>query len=755
MQDNKSPNTSGGDQPKHRIVDANKAVNMVQSARIVCDSRLDAWHEVQNMLDRTPPDDPAKLEQNGLGGVANIDWGYMRDGIESAVAPKLHIATRPHRYINLGCRNQAIPRMYEQLRVLEEEDRIMMDDWGEFEVEMEAMLVNQKSTGLGIMRFEQPTGWFMRHLHPANLITPANASTNPDRWDWCAMKVEFDLTQVLKMIADKEASKVAGYDQAVARRFVDYAVDGGDNLLGYVDQYSEDFIYGRELYSQFHHWDDQTLEGGAYIVYVREFDGTISESGLVKSMDGDHQWEWLYRKEECHQQMSEAFCLFPDSIGQTILRKIRGYGVEMLPTYDGMNRLKNQTLDHVLLTSSMVFTGKKDSLKHFNEMIFGGPFLFVPDALDFQQKAFGDTGNKLLGMNQMFGDMATGQNLVNGGATDGREAPVTATGEQIRFHEGRQSAVYEMEKFNKQLSNLHRQRFKRVWSKTTSESAPGYKLAEEMIQRATARGVIFDGEDTVIKSIHPQEVKAGRSIGNGNMNETLMKLSASMQYYGNQMSPEGRRNWAEDVSEALHMDETFAGRHLGPREGEGDEESISRWDYQQENAQFLTDVVIMPKNIHDHVQHLQGHARFITGIDEKLEAGQMPLGFVIEVMTRAYQHSSAHIQMLSADPAMNEMVAEANRFWNEKIVNRIKQLQSQLEKQQEAEAKAQAEAQQVPQISPKEAGELDLDRFRLERELEMKQQESDARVRATLIEAEARAKRIEVEKNMDLANQEE
>lgn len=745
----KEPNLSGK-QPEHRLVDAAATYDMVYAAKEVCDSRTEAWSEVQKMLDRLPPDDPQKLKQAGMGQLCNVDWGFMRDGIEAAVEQKYHIATKPDPFLRIRCRKNGVPNKQEIIKVLEEEDSIMMRDWGEFGPVIESMLVHQKTTGMGLTVFEQHVGWTFRDVHPINLIFPVSASINPDTWPWCAIKTTFDLTEILKIISNEDVAEKSGYDKEVAKEYVKHAAKDGSNAINFAETKDEAFIRGD--YSRFdsYSWDDKKLEGSAFIVFVKEYDGSISEQALVRveTSQGNNGWKFLYRKSNRYKKLSHCLCLFPDALGQTIMRKIRGYGIEMLPTFDVQNRTRNQLVDYTLLSSSMLFKGKQDDVDKFNEILFGGPFTFIPDALDYQQKAFGDPSSKLLGLASVFDDSAVSQNLANGGASDGRETPLSATGERIRFHQNRQRPAFEIDKFIDQLSNLHRQRWDRMVNHTKEKSSPGFDLLKDMKDRCKERNVDFN-KNEVVKYAHRQDIKANRTVGNGNTNETLFKLNDSMNLYGGQMSPEGRRNWAEDAHEALYGDKSSAERYLGPSQMEGDRESADRWDAQQENAQFMTKVKIQPKTLHNHLIHLQIHSQFDQGIEQQYEQKQISLQEIVEYKSNMYEHASVHIQLLGQQSTDPEVIAEVNRYWSEGVVNRIKQLAAQLKKQQEAEAQAQAEAQQIPQHSPKEMAEAQA----VQQESMLKQSimksESDAKVATIIAQAEASTAIKLAERNVD------
>ncbi len=758
--DTKDPNLSGKDQPTFRVDDPNSAASMIAASNEYLQGRLQVWDMVMDMYDRRPPDDPQELKKHGLGGMVNVDWGYLEGGIQTAVEHKYHLATRPKSYLRLACHGN-YERKQDQLEILEEEDKLMMDEQGGFASEIQTALVHQKSTGLGILQFDQPTGWTSRAVHPAHLVYPVNAGINLDRWDWCAMRVEFDIPQLLKVLSHDGAAKAGGYRKEAVRGFIKHAVKDSNSLLSHFDTDPLSIVNNRGVHDLQYTWDDKKTEGAVWVLWVREWDGSISESGLVKTGNTKKSWDWLYRKENKYERLTDNINLFPDNMGHTLMRNIRGYGEKMLPTFDAMNRTLNSMMDYTILTTSLVFSGKPDAIQHFQEMIVG-PYTFIPDALNLQQNAFGDPSGRLIKLTSHLSDMAAGKNLTSGGATSGEERPNSATGEVIQFYQGRQHKQFEIDRFYDDLSCFHKARWRRIWKETNHKSDPGYDLAMGMKERVFRRGVIATPKEDnqiineegdfkagniqewpIIEGIHPAQVRARRAFGDGDMNHLLLSMQQLKQTSYSQMTEGGRRSLEEDITEALLGDSGHAERYFGPREGLGDRESENLWRAQVEHDQFEGNASVSPRNDDLHLLHLthpeRGHSTYAQGWIQAFQNQQVSAAQALPPLSKVFEHAQAHIQMAAADPALNQVVAELNRFWNESLGNLLKQLQSQVQKEQEAAAQAAAEQAQAPQMTAKEAAEIEIKRAETEAKVENDTRIAEATVRAIKIKAEAEA----------------
>ena len=187
-------------QPKRRMGSPDKLLSLVRSCE-QSEQRhrfLSVCAEVDDMYDRKPPDDDYALAADGLAWTHNVDWGGMEFGVDMAIAPEFNLIYQPETYVKLESTYQGYD-LSNQKRVVEAEDKRMLESWEEWIPTLGDMLFNRKKYGLGIFYFRHPRSWQFESLHPGNLLTTCS-SMNPNRWSWCAIKTTIEISDLLRKL---------------------------------------------------------------------------------------------------------------------------------------------------------------------------------------------------------------------------------------------------------------------------------------------------------------------------------------------------------------------------------------------------------------------------------------------------------------------------------------------------------------------------------------------------------------------------
>ena len=192
--------------------------------------------------------------------------------------------------------------------------------------------------------------------------------------------------------------------------------------------------------------------------YVREWSGRVSEHLLVNK----DEIGFIYSGLDRHEPMADVLALFPLSLGQGYVERIRGYGMQMLPFHDLENQVMNHSVDVTMLASGLVLqSGQGDDWKRLrDEVHVNGPITSLPDGFTIGQQSFANPTGGLLALRREFERLGNFRNRAFGGAEYGQRSPEeSATGARLRWQEANSVKTFEIARYYRQLSNFHRVRW--------------------------------------------------------------------------------------------------------------------------------------------------------------------------------------------------------------------------------------------------------------------------------------------------------
>ena len=671
-------------QPKNRCPDSKSALTLIKTQ---CDDdkwqrRVEAYRAIEDAYDRLPPDSDSDLAGDGLSWVANVDWGGMKAGINDGAEIDWNLLTQPETYIRLVSRS-ARPGIGDSMAILERLDKEMLDGWTDWETELEMMVHNRRSFGLGIFHFPQPYGWHFRSLHPANLILPPRARANPDSWAWCGIKTEFSIVDLMERLETPLPAKKLGWNiENIRKALAKFAADDGkaawfQSLCNDVEGYIHGFKANDLLVT---HENKSKLDG--YIFYVKEWNGRVSEHLLVN----DDEIGYLYSGVGRHKSMADLIALFPLQLGQGYIERIRGYGLEMLPFHDLENRALNHGVDTMMITSGLLLQSKQgDDWKRLQEGVFlNGPFVGIPEDLTLMNPQFGSPAQGLLAMQREIERRGNFRNRSFGGADySNRDPEQSATAAKIHYQQGTASRTYEVARLYRQAQNFHRIRVMKMIDPNLTTRCPGGEVAIAMLKEAMSKGVSPDD----IASI--KGVKARTIFGDGDPVNQFLALMDLKEFFG-KLPASGQRKMQRHVFNARLRDPELVRELMGPDKPQDDPEfTRQRWRAQVENNTFETSDTRQDLADGDnHLIHAGEHTIFAEEVMQRLKAGILAEEDALQRIMRAQSHTEGHLAALAADPfAVNEL-KDLRRRWAD-LTNSNRQLAQHIQaKKQQEQARA-------------------------------------------------------------------
>ena len=682
-------------QPKNRLHDPDTARGLIRYAQRALEPQQDGQRMVSEAYDRMPPDDPVDLFEDGVGHGANLCWGGMEREIDSAVSPLYNLASQPDQYVKLRTTYEgamgAHLSPHKQLDFMAQADKEMMDDWGSWHYELEKMLHFRKAYGLGIFYFRQPHGWHFSALHPGNLIYPEDAPVDQERWSWVAVRTGFDVVDLLEKLRDPKTTKAQGYDLANVREAIRLFSDSeGARWLTALDQDAEYYVENlRPNDLGFGKANNRTIPG--WILYVQEWGGGISEH-MVPDMDNVG---YLYSGLGRHRKFSDVISLFPDTLGQGVLKRVRGLGVKTLAFHSAQDRLMNQTLDVTHLGSSMLMQGgSPDDLSRAREISMG-PVTYLPDNVSVLQQSFSNPAQGLVALMELIdARREEGSAAYGGGAATG-DKQKTYGEARMDYQEGKSLEDFDKQRFYCQLDRFHSTRFKRAFLDPIADIAdPGMKGAAYAVSWASTKGL----EPQTLFGI--DRIRSQRLMGDGNPVNTFLALKDVAAFEGG-FSEQGKRAFRIRALTARLNSRELAEEFMGTP-GLDDYDSDQRNEAQGENAAFsVSDQRIDVGGTDNALIHAGEHTIFAEEVIARADIGEIPLESAVPQLLRVQSHMSGntaegepeagHFEQLASDPMAADVWEAFRRRWAA-ILNSISHLSQNLQAKQQAEAKQQQEA---------------------------------------------------------------
>lgn len=723
-----APPEATAQQPKPRMYDATKALTLIRAQEKKQEPRLDIYRAVEAAYDRVPPDDDCALDADKLGWTANIDWGGMESGVNEGAEIDYNLATQPDTYVRLLSGN---PQFVDLLTVVEAEDKRALDEWDEFLPQLEMMVHNRRAHGLGIFHFPHPVGWHFNSLHPGNLITPPRGQNNPSKWPWFAIKTEFEITDLLARLADPEASSKLGWNVANIRKAITkFAERGGQEMVSSIERSVENYVLElRATDLAFAQENNHSIPG--YIFFVKEWDGGVSEYFITNEAEGAGIG-FLFEGVKRRQSMADVIALFPLSLGQGYIERVRGYGVKMLPYHDLENQTRNKFVDSVMLASGMIVQGEEgdDWQRLQNEVRQYGPYTYMPDGIKIQQQSFGDPSSGIVALNREMERVGGQRNRSFGGADHSQRTPeMTATQSRMLWQGESKAQTNEVARFYKQLSHFHALRFKRMFNPQLGVSDPGGPEAMAMMIRLQAQGVTLD----VLSSVHT--IKARTIFGDGDPVNQYLAMKDLEPFFG-RFTEDGKKAYTHHVVAARIGDKDLAAQLTGWKAGEDRNKTQARWQAQQENAVFeVADTRLDLGDRDNHLIHLGEHTVFAEEVIARLDGKEITEAEAFQKVGRTWAHAQQHLALAQEDPLLEAVIKDVARRWAD-LNNRQRQMGQHLQAEAEKAQRQQMEELRNPRPSVKDTEvrmteeiKRSLAQERHRREMELLEQRHDLEMR--------------------------
>lgn len=694
------PNTSGGAQPKNRLASADFALKMISSRATQLQTKWDVWEEIQRKYDCEPPDDPSYLKAHGLGNVTNVCWGSMESRVDEIVETYYNLANGGRTFLKFHTRQQG-PHVARALDVLANEHKIMWDSWNGRQEMMEQLVMNRSIYPFSAVYYDFPVGWHARSLHPRNLIYPARASTDVDSWFWCAVATSFEAWQLLAKLKNTEQAREVGWNPEKIRKACELFCRENASLFSSLGTHITWANVTWEHVEQNDLAFNDTIP--AFILYVKEWDGKISEHILVNHAEVGY----IYSQPGKHERLSNTLRIFPHSIGSGSLDSVRGYGTKTLSYHDALDRLTNAEYDTALVTSSLILQADGGTtLDKLSETIINnGGVTALPSGFSPAQVNFRDNAASIRLLHQKLSAQLARNAPALVGDVEMGEYEKTQREAAMLYQTQLQLGLFKVDRFHEQMNGFGQTHWKRLLACIeANEDENGVEEARAFFHLVMRQGVT----PALLESVYRVTHRIGGARGN-RVNAQL-GMDRSRQYLG-MFTEEGKRDFARrDIALSLESEDE-ANAWLG-NQGVPDLDSEQANRAMVENGTIAAGQPVAAAGTDVDIIHMVVHTSFVASEIDRCQQGEVAPQACLRTITLAQAHVQPHFHRLGQNKFAVEQTKQLMETWSQ-FENQRRQLEQQLAKQAEEAQLRQIEASRTPPVDPKDlqkinAGEMEM-----------------------------------------------
>lgn len=660
--------------------------------RFVEEDKLASFYRAngQAMINGKRPWDQGKLEEAGLGGISNTNFGEAKGLRDAALAP----------YIEL---NESVPRLADIM--LDLPDPAQAADLSEIVSDNYDLMVKSDPSfyakhlllckffvedGAGFAWWPDDLTWQFNAAPLGRFYFERDTPSYDGAIPVATLRDAISVTDLYHFIRDEEQAAKSGWRPHAVKKAIWKASKNHD-------KWSNDGA----------HWEDferEIKENQVCLTsynkveliygYVTEFSGKVSE--YIANRDCDD--EFLYSRPNWHDNINQCFVGFMYGVGEGTIHTIRGLKEAMFYGVQLNNRLLNRAADAVEMAGTMVWQPTGEEAVEFSFRRYG-PMALVAPGFAAQNIQLPNISQNILPLYQQLSQVVAN----NTGTYQGRPNPVAAdrdvTAEEIRRINYVESVLGSaaMNLFYTPYSKLHAEMYRRAVSQRLSARDKGGALAMEFRRRCLKYGITAE----MLRNV--KSVRAVRAIGNGSPQARQMQARMILDASG-AFDEVGKQDALRGYIAAATGSYETALRYV-PK---GPPRTTLDYDIALgENADMKlgqTPVVLGHQN---HFVHADIHFQEIVPLVEGMKSGEIPIEQAVPILRIMVDHTTEHVMLMAENPFRTQEAGQARRTL-QMVTGALNNYERQILNEMEA-----AQAQQgQQQLDPKQ--EIELEKARIE-----------------------------------------
>lgn len=686
---------------KKRMSNATAALATIRRSAKRVEFQIEQDRMVQDAYDRLPPVPPGELEKDGSLWRTNVDFGETENAINEKTEALVNLITQPMPYIKLSAKiNEVSPELTKKLGAVGMQHYNLLKSSGFWTMEVQKMVHNMASTGLGIFHAPDPLSWHVESVPRCNLVYPPRAGFNPEKWEWMAVRRDVSILELIRMLdaSSESAATAKGWDVPEIKKMIgklkgveEYFTEIGASVPsvendpeGYINALQENDI---GISSQC----GDVLKG--FTVYVKEVGGKTTQRILLEG-NADSKACYIFTGTVQYDDMKDCVWLFPLSLGQGFLEKIRGLGHRILPYNALLNDMRCRSVDLTLFSSTMLLKGsKEDGLKDINQLRLGDLVTLIPPDYSLEQKGFNNPAGGLNQTYDMLRNAREANNRAFGGNGSAGQQEITATHAKLAFNQDNKGNSHETDRLYNVLTVFHGSIWKRIvaFAGSSPPVCAGSKEAKEMWEELKEIGVTADDMEKV------KMVTANAMFGDGDPNQVYLALMDLMPIMG-LMSASAQYDLAKRIVAARTRDPQLAEIYFPSADAKDASMTHQLWRCAVEHDAFENGSPMPLQDDDLATVHVMAHTQWAEGVVKNFEQQDITPVDAFKRLLLCREHTMEHIQILSASKQMQPIVADANTRWKN-ISNQMVRMQQMIQEQQAAQQQQAMEEMRNPRMS--------------------------------------------------------
>lgn len=661
---------------------------------------------VQGSLERKPPYDPKKMQEAGLEGCCNVDWGYGQKAIRDKMKPYITMLNSLNVFLNIKTKfGTPVQRTQWERKMSEFHSRVMRS-WESFVFRYQYAILYQASHGVAFGYFDNDTDWRWNVSTLGEMVVPRLAKA--DSSDFARLSMVKDgyepaylWEQIKEAVENKwewtRSESKDGWHVPTVKMAIENATcadfwgEGDDFEKNVRNWKNKETVYAQSA-----------KVVPATVMWPKENDGSVTQYIVTKKAlelpKGQKEEQFMYKRAAHFKSMRQGVVTFMRDIGTNgYLHSVRGTGSDIFSIVQELNKMKCAAYDAMKVELSIPVQASEEAWTSEMGYVQAGPFLIIRDGFKIIDRAPRNFSNSVFpGMQMLENDLAS-----QSGQSRTPDQPGDKADLQELLSNLSEIDVMESVLFGISWQRLLRESLRRMIAIKHADQ-PGGEDAMEFRRMCEEDGIPVEAID----QIDIEACMAAKAIGNGSPQARAFTMNA-MQPLVPFMDEQGRNNWARDSAASLPtMTYDMVDRYL-PQESDLRPSEQLRFAM-MENMQLKngadpeSECPVYPND--DHITHLEAHSPAMEQIVAAVDSGELTMEDAVRPLFPLYTHANTHVELCMDNPILNSQVNEFRRSMHnvgEIITNGQRKLQAREEKRLENEQKGlDADGNALPEQGP-------------------------------------------------------
>lgn len=722
---------AAGNPPDARIGDPEQAQRVWMRAfqgYIYNRGRVNA--KVQAAINGEVPVPQAKLDEEGLGWMSNVNFRMLEADVNAGQIPYYMLFADVPQYAQVSVR---IPKLTPQQNrdigdIIGEEHKILCDQWKQFDYHNQLSIANMVKYGSGPLYFPDKEDFRFRAAQQGTVYVPDETTQDLTELPLIFIYYEWEVSDLYREISHPKAEE-AGWNVENIKLVL---MNACNEFSGFTRNRSWEY-WEQKLREEDVYWSNVVPKVRTAWGYVREFDGKITRF-LITANWNIGSTDWLYYGDREFDTWQQIIHPFFSEIGNGNWNGVKGLGIKAYNWRDGQNRLWNRIMDAAFVGSQMMFQAQDAKTAEDFQMIQLGPNAIIPPGVTPIQMPMASTLDKPMSVAEA---MERGlQRNVGGIRNSSLDAssmqPITATQANVDATYNSQLTQAGQTLYLRQLDDLYEEQINRLGKpvRTPTKNFPlseTEKLKKDFQKRCLEKGVPPEAWNNIIS------VKATRSIGRGS---EYFKQQLGSQVYnilrGDPNVPQG-----VVVKHLRNTVSNYVGREyldmIWPPDQIASDPTDDMSKATDENSTMMSGIPPMWTPEQDNLAHATTHLQFLGQQIQGVQQQQIDPASFLKTAQAGIPHLQQHIQALRGRGDGQIFQQLGNGL--EQVQAQTNQIAQQFQQHQQAVAAQQQKQQQMMQQAHQTGQLLDP-----ESQIKMARVQADSKIKAVQTAAEIRRK---------------